>query len=147
MHISKWSCTHANKIFICGRKLAAFSKCKLDGHEGASSRGVDHTVRTGWNQLHVSIFQVGEHDGAPYIVTELLHGESLRDPLCRGAIRLREVLDMGADIAGGLATAHDAGIIHRDLKPENILLTKDGRVKILDFGLAELTRPKQQAAT
>jgi serine/threonine protein kinase len=51
----------------------------------------------------------------------------LRDRLCRGAIRLREVLDMGVDIAGGLATAHHAGIIHRDLKPENIFLTKDGR--------------------
>src|SRR5215471_12396469 len=82
----------------------------------------------------VSIFHVGQHDGAPYIVTELLHGESLH----HGPMRLREVLDLGIEIARGLAAAHDAGIVHRDLKPENLFLTRDGRVKILDFGLAKL---------
>jgi Tol biopolymer transport system component len=86
----------------------------------------------------VSIFHVGQHDGAPYIVTELLHGESLRDRLHHGPMRLREVLDLGIEIARGLAAAHDAGIVHRDLKPENLFLTQDGRVKILDFGLAKL---------
>src|SRR5262249_15909479 len=86
----------------------------------------------------VSIFHVGQHDGAPYIVTELLHGESLRDRLHHGPMRLREVLDLGIEIARGLAAAHDAGIVHRDLKPENLFLTRDGRVKILDFGLAKL---------
>jgi len=86
----------------------------------------------------VSIFHVGQHDGAPYIVTELLHGESLRDRLHHGSMRLREVLDLGIEIARGLAAAHDAGIVHRDLKPENLFLTRDGRVKILDFGLAKL---------
>src|SRR5262249_42482385 len=95
----------------------------------------------------VSIFHVGQHDGAPYIVTELLHGESLRDRLHHGPMRLREVLDLGIEIARGLAAAHDAGIVHRDLKPENLFLTRDGRVKILDFGLAKLAPPTRPALT
>ena len=90
----------------------------------------------------VSIFHVGQYDGSPYIVTELLHGETLRERLRKGPMRLREVLDYGVELARGLAAAHDAGIVHRDLKPENILVTKDGRVKILDFGLAKLDPAK-----
>ncbi len=90
----------------------------------------------------VSIFHVGRYDGAPYIVTELLQGESLRERLRKGPMRLREVLDHGAELARGLAAAHDAGIVHRDLKPENIWVTKDDRIKILDFGLAKLDPTK-----
>src|SRR5215813_13846150 len=86
----------------------------------------------------VSIFHVGRHNGAPYIVTELLHGESLRDRLRHGPMRLGDVLDLGIEIARGLAAAHDVGIVQRDLKPENLFLTRDGRLKILDFGLAKL---------
>ena len=89
-----------------------------------------------------SIFHVGQHDGSPYIVTELLQGETLREHLRKGALRLREALDFGVEIARGLGAAHDAGVIHRDLKPENIFVTKDGRIKILDFGLAKLQVPK-----
>jgi len=89
-----------------------------------------------------SIFHVGQHDGSPYIVTELLQGETLREHLRKGALRLREALDFGVEIARGLGAAHDAGVIHRDLKPENIFVTKDGRIKILDFGLAKLQIPK-----
>jgi len=94
----------------------------------------------------VSIFHVGQYDGSPYIVTELLHGETLRERLRKGPMRLREVLDSGVELARGLAAAHDAGITHRDLKPENIFLTKDGRVKILDFGLAKLQPSKGDSA-
>ncbi len=94
----------------------------------------------------VSIFHVGQNDGSPYIVTELLQGESLRERLRKGPMRLREVLDHGVELARGLAAAHDAGIVHRDLKPENIFVTKDGRIKILDFGLAKLD-PTKAAST
>jgi len=90
----------------------------------------------------VSIFHVGRYDGSPYIVTELLQGETLRERLRKGPMRLREVLDYGVELARGLAAAHDAGIVHRDLKPENIWITKDGRIKILDFGLAKLNPAK-----
>ena len=90
----------------------------------------------------VSIFHVGQYDGSPYIVTELLQGETLRERLRKGPMRLREVLDHGVELARGLAAAHDAGIVHRDLKPENIWVTKDGRIKILDFGLAKLNPAK-----
>ena len=90
----------------------------------------------------VSIFHVGQYDGSPYIVTELLQGETLRDRLRKGPMRQREVLDFGVELARGLSAAHDAGIVHRDLKPENIWVTKDGRIKILDFGLAKLDPAK-----
>ncbi len=90
----------------------------------------------------VSIFHVGQFDGMPYIVTELMQGETLRDRLRKGPMRLQEVLDFGVELARGLAAAHDAGIVHRDLKPDNVFLTKDGRLKILDFGLAKLDPAK-----
>ena len=86
----------------------------------------------------VSIFHVGQHDGSPYIVTELLEGETLRKRLRLGPMRVQEVLEVGVNASRGLAAAHDAGIIHRDLKPDNLFIMRDGRVKILDFGLAKL---------
>jgi Tol biopolymer transport system component len=85
-----------------------------------------------------AVHDFGMHDGAPYIVTELLEGETLRSRLGPGAISPRKAIDYAVQIAKGLAAAHEKGIIHRDLKPENVFLTKDGRVKILDFGLAKL---------
>ena len=93
----------------------------------------------------VSIFHIGQHDGCPYIVTELLQGETLRERLRNGPMRRREACDCGIDIARGLAAAHGAGIVHRDLKPENLFLAKDGRIKILDFGLAKLTEAEPAA--
>ena len=76
----------------------------------------------------------------PYLVSELLQGETLRETLRRGAVPLRKAMDYAMQIANGLAAAHEKGIVHRDLKPENLFLTRDGRVKILDFGLAKLTQ-------
>lgn len=95
----------------------------------------------------ISIFHVGEQDGAPYIVTELLQGETLSERLSRGPMGLHEVLNLATAIAQGLAAAHAAGIVHRDLKPGNIFLTKDGRVKILDFGLAKVAQPQSRKAS
>jgi eukaryotic-like serine/threonine-protein kinase len=89
----------------------------------------------------LAVFDIGTSDGSPYVVSELLEGETLRERLRSGAIAVRKTLDCGLQIAHGLAAAHEKGIIHRDLKPENLFLTKDGRVKILDFGLAKLTQP------
>ena len=87
-----------------------------------------------------AVYDLGSHDGAPYIVTELLEGETLRARLSGGAIAVRKATDYAIQISKGLAAAHEKGIIHRDLKPENLFLTNDGRVKILDFGLAKLTQ-------
>src|ERR1700728_1225257 len=90
----------------------------------------------------LSIHDIGTHDGTPYLVSECLEGQSLRQELSGGALPLRRAVEYGTEIAQGLAAAHDKGIIHRDLKPENIFVTRDGRVKILDFGLAKLARPE-----
>src|SRR5450631_4459338 len=86
----------------------------------------------------LAVHQCGTFDGAPYLVSELLVGESLRHALQRGPLPVRKVIDYAVQITHGLAAAHDHGIVHRDLKPENLFVTKDGRVKILDFGLAKL---------
>ena len=94
----------------------------------------------------LSIFDIGEERGAPYIVSELLEGSTLREQLRSGALGSRKAIDCALQVARGLAAAHDKGIVHRDLKPENIFLTDDGRVKILDFGLAKLTRPEASSA-
>lgn len=93
----------------------------------------------------LAIYHVGEHDGTSYIVSELLEGESLRERLRSGTLPVRRSTDFALQIADGLAAAHEKGIIHRDLKPENLFLTKDGRAKILDFGLAKLTQPEEIA--
>jgi len=85
-----------------------------------------------------SVYDIGSHEGAPYVVTELLEGETLRSRLAAGALAPRKALDYAIQIARGLAAAHEKGIVHRDLKPENLFVTEDGRVKILDFGLAKL---------
>ena len=86
----------------------------------------------------LTIHDAGVQDGAPYLVSELLEGKTLREELSSGALPLRKATDYALQIAHGLAAAHGKSVIHRDLKPENIFVTKDGRLKILDFGLAKL---------
>jgi Tol biopolymer transport system component len=87
----------------------------------------------------VAVYDIGMHDGAPYIVSELLQGQTLRERLLDGAVARRPAVDYAGQIAQGLVAAHEKRIVHRDLKPENLFITKDGRIKILDFGIAKLT--------
>ncbi|HKZ79243.1 MAG TPA: serine/threonine-protein kinase [Pyrinomonadaceae bacterium] len=89
----------------------------------------------------LSIYDVGKHDGSPYVVSELLEGETLRTRISGTPLSPLRAIDYALQITHGLAAAHEKGIIHRDLKPDNIFITNDGRVKILDFGLAKLTQP------
>src|SRR5215475_3925652 len=93
----------------------------------------------------LTIYDIGAHEGAPFIVSELLEGEILRMQLNDRPLPARQALDYAQQITAGLAAAHEKGIVHRDLKPENLFITTDGRVKILDFGLAKL-KPTQPGA-
>ncbi len=88
----------------------------------------------------VSVYDIGQEDGVSFIVSELVDGETLARVIQRGPLPLRKVIEVGTQICDGLAAAHPAGVIHRDLKPGNIMLTRDGRAKILDFGLARQER-------
>ena len=91
----------------------------------------------------LAVHDIGQQDGVPYIVSELLEGQTLRERLTSGALTARKAIELTTQIAHGLAAAHAKGITHRDLKPENIFVTTDGRVKILDFGLAKLKQPDE----
>jgi len=95
----------------------------------------------------LAIHDIGTQDGAPYVVSELLEGETLRGRLAGAALPPRRAIEYAIAIAQGLAAAHEKGIVHRDLKPENVFVTADGRVKILDFGLAKLTRQEDGSQT
>ena len=94
----------------------------------------------------LSVYQMGTYLGMPYLVSELLEGRTLTEVIRRTPLGLRKALDYGVQIARGLAAAHEKGIIHRDLKPDNLFVTKDGRVKILDFGLAKVIQPKESVS-
>src|SRR5215471_3194574 len=89
----------------------------------------------------LTVYDIGTHHDSPYIVAELLEGEELRDRLALGPIPIRKAIDYAQQIVSGLCAAHERGIVHRDLKPENLFITKDERVKILDFGIAKLSTP------
>jgi eukaryotic-like serine/threonine-protein kinase len=113
-------------------------------------RRFEHEARAAGALHHpniLAVYDVGMYDGAPYLVTELLEGTTVRDRLCNGALHPRKAVDYAVQIAHGLAAAHDKGIVHRDLKPENVFICHDGRVKILDFGLAKLTEAESHAGT
>src|SRR5262245_21435227 len=94
----------------------------------------------------VTVYDVGVHDEVPYIVSELVDGTALRSLIVRAPLPVRDVLDLAVQMADGLAAAHAAGIVHRDFKPENVMVTREGRVKILDFGLALVGTRDTQAA-
>jgi serine/threonine protein kinase/Tol biopolymer transport system component len=89
----------------------------------------------------LAIYDVGTNANAPYVVSELLEGETMRDRLDHGPLSSRKSIEYGTQIARGLAAAHARGVVHRDLKPDNLFITRDDHVKILDFGLAKLVHP------
>jgi hypothetical protein len=123
--------------------------------EGAAQNGPDLTrfeqeARLAGSLNHpnvVVVFDVGVHEGSPYLVTELLHGETLRHRLERGRVPLETALDWAEQIARGLAAAHAQGVVHRDVKPDNIFITRAGHVKLLDFGIAKLAEGARSPST
>src|SRR5918992_3457603 len=109
-------------------------------HEARAAGGLNHP-----NIL--AVYDVGVERGASYIVTELLDGETLRERMAGRPLPPRKVVDYARQIANGLAAAHDRGVVHRDIKPGNLFVTTDGRIKILDFGLAKLIGPDSSPNT
>jgi serine/threonine protein kinase len=95
----------------------------------------------------LAIHDIGTHDGAPFLVSEFLEGMTLREKLEAGPLPARRAIEYALGFAQGLAAAHEKGIVHRDLQPENVFITRDGRVKVLDFGLAKLVRPEERTET
>src|SRR5438874_10247763 len=124
-------------IKILSRKLSA-SKQDFERfeREARSASALNHPNI-------VTIFELGQVDSTYYIAMELVEGELLRDMLTGGPIPLQKAIAIAAQTADGLAKAHEAGVVHRDLKPENLMVSRDGFVKILDFGLAKLVNPDQ----
>jgi Tol biopolymer transport system component len=111
-------------------------------------RRLDREARTAGSLNHpniLAVFDVGTEGEVPYVVSELLEGESLRQRMDRGPIPYRKALEYGIQVASALAAAHEKGIRHRDVKPANVFITVDGRIKLLDFGLAELEKPRSKA--
>ena len=131
-----------------GRDVAVKVVSEALGGDEAFLERFDREAKLAASLAHpnvVALHDVGIHDGKPYFVTELLQGESLRERLAKGPIPLARALEWAAQMAQGLAAAHERGIVHRDLKPENVFITRDGHVKLLDFGIAKLIETAQAA--
>jgi len=133
-----------------GRQVAIkFVSSRLYGNDDAAAR-LDREARTASALNHpgiVTVYDVGRHDDRPYVVMELIEGRPLTDVIAEGRMLIKEAIDLAAQIADALAAAHDAGIIHRDLKPQNIMVTREGRAKIVDFGLSKLAPSPATAGT
>jgi serine/threonine protein kinase len=132
-----------------GRDVALKIIPRENSHDSERIRRFEQEARAAGTLSHpnvCAIYDLGNHDGSPFVVMELLEGETLREHLRGGALPLRKAMSYAAEAAEGLAAAHAKGIVHRDLKPENIFITRDGRVKVLDFGLAKLTGGEAAAA-
>jgi eukaryotic-like serine/threonine-protein kinase len=134
---------------VLGRKVAIkVLPVRLTGDAETLAR-FTHEARSASSLNHpniVTIHDIETERGRPYIVMEFIDGRDLRSYVSEGPLTARKTLDIAAQIAEGLAAAHEHGIVHRDLKPENVMVTKDGFVKILDFGLAKMTRPASEDA-
>src|SRR6185503_2309576 len=131
-----------------GTRPAGGSDVRMSERETTHASSVEDAARAASSLMHpnvVTIFDVGDHDGAPYLVMELVEGESLRACFSK-TLPLERVLELGIQIAEGLAAAHERGVVHRDLKPENVVVTESGVAKVLDFGLALFRTPRPAGA-
>jgi Tol biopolymer transport system component len=129
-----------------GRDVAIKVLPEALAHDADRLRRFEQEARTIAALNHpniLGIHDIGVHDGAPFLVSEFLEGQTLREKLVSGPLPLRRAIEYALGIAQGLAAAHEKGIVHRDLKPENVFVTRDGRIKVLDFGLAKLVRPEE----
>ena len=127
-----------------GRDIAIKLLPSSAAENGDRLRRFEQEARAAGSLAHpnlITIHEFGDADGTPYIAMELLDGETLREKLANGPLPPRKAIEYAMQVASGLAAAHEKGVIHRDLKPENVFLTRDGRVKIFDFGLARLRFP------
>jgi Tol biopolymer transport system component len=133
-----------------GRDVAIKVLPEALAHDADRLRRFEQEARTIAALNHpniLGIHDIGVYDGAPFLVSEFLEGHTLRDKLVAGPLPERRAIEYALGIAQGLAAAHEKGIVHRDLKPENVFVTRDGRIKVLDFGLAKLVRPEENHET
>jgi serine/threonine protein kinase/Tol biopolymer transport system component len=133
-----------------GRDVAIKVLPEALAHDANRLRRFEQEARTIAALNHpniLGIHDIGVHGGSPFLVSEFLEGQTLRDKLVSGPLPVRRAIEYALGIAQGLAAAHEKGIVHRDLKPENIFVTRDGRIKVLDFGLAKLVRPEENHET